>query len=81
MELARCLRDIAGFEQAFARYESSRRRRVESIAAQAAKINHAKAPGRVARAVLPYAMPLILRVFLRPEKMVAPVQRHRIDWG
>jgi 2-polyprenyl-6-methoxyphenol hydroxylase-like FAD-dependent oxidoreductase len=81
VELARCLRDAAGFEEAFTRYEGLRRRRVESIAAQAARINQTKTPGPLGRAVLPYVLPLMLRVFMRPEKVLAPVQRYRIDWA
>ncbi|MCY1142187.1 FAD-dependent monooxygenase [Actinoplanes sp. Pm04-4] len=76
VELARCLRDAPGFEQAFLRYESLRRRRVERIAAQAARVNHAKIPGPVVKALLPMLIPL----FMSPERTLGPVQRYRIDW-
>ncbi|MBL7256275.1 FAD-dependent monooxygenase [Paractinoplanes lichenicola] len=75
--LARCLRDEADVEKAFRTYESLRRPRVEAIAAQAAKVNHAKVPGPVARALLPYVMPVFFRLFGGPDKVL----RYRIDWA
>src|SRR6185295_4287669 len=51
VELARCLRDL-DVPAAFATFERLRRERVERIAARAAKINHAKAPGPVAKALM-----------------------------
>ncbi|MBM2622971.1 FAD-dependent monooxygenase [Actinoplanes sp. LDG1-06] len=75
--LARCLRDETTVERAFRAYESRRRPRVEAIAAQAAKINHAKVPGPVARALLPYVMPLFLRLAGGTGKTL----RYRIDWA
>jgi len=79
IELARCLRD-ADVAEAFATYERSRRDRVERIAARAAKINHAKAPGPVARALMPVLMPIFLKVAMKPEKTLGADQRYRIDW-
>jgi hypothetical protein len=61
-------------------YETLRRRRVETIAAQAAKINHTKTPGAFGQAILPYALPLFVKLVMRPEKTLGPVLRHRIDW-
>ena len=49
VQLARCLRDLPDPASAFATYESLRRQRVERVAKRAARINHAKAPGPVAR--------------------------------
>lgn len=80
VELARCLRDLPDAPSAFAAYEHLRRDRVEMIAAQAARINHAKAPGPVARAVMPLLMPVMTRTVMNPEKVSGPVLRHRIDW-
>jgi 2-polyprenyl-6-methoxyphenol hydroxylase-like FAD-dependent oxidoreductase len=80
IELARCLRDLPDVSSAFAAYEWLRRSRVERIAADAAKINHVKAPGPLTRAVLPLLMRMMLRTIMRPEKTFGPVQRHRIDW-
>jgi 2-polyprenyl-6-methoxyphenol hydroxylase-like FAD-dependent oxidoreductase len=80
VELARCLRDLPDIGSAFAVYESLRRPRVEKIARQAARINHAKAPGRIARTLMPLMMPLMLRTVMNPERTIGPVQRYEIDW-
>ena len=48
VQLARCLRDLPDSRRAFAAYERLRRTRVEKVAARAARINQAKAPGAVA---------------------------------
>jgi 2-polyprenyl-6-methoxyphenol hydroxylase-like FAD-dependent oxidoreductase len=79
VQLARCLRDRP-LEQAFPAYERLRRARVEKVAARAAKLNHTKAPGRLGQAVMPIAMRLLLKVAMKPEKMIGPEQRYRIDW-
>ncbi|MEU2613558.1 NAD(P)/FAD-dependent oxidoreductase [Micromonospora sp. NPDC007271] len=80
VQLARCLRDLPDLPSAFAAYEQLRRGRVEGIAARAAKINHTKAPGPVARALMPVLMPLLLRIAMNPEKTLGPEQRYVIDW-
>jgi 2-polyprenyl-6-methoxyphenol hydroxylase-like FAD-dependent oxidoreductase len=80
IELARCLRDLPDVSEAFATYERSRRARVERIAARAAKINHTKAPGPVARVLMPVIMPIFMKLAMKPEKMLGPDQRYRIDW-
>ncbi|HEX6352718.1 FAD-dependent oxidoreductase [Actinophytocola sp.] len=81
VELARCLRDLPDAASAFAAYERLRRSRVERIAANAAKVNRAKAPGRLARAAMPLLMRVLMKTAMRPEKAFGPVQRHRIDWA
>ncbi|GAA1514557.1 FAD-dependent monooxygenase [Sphaerisporangium rubeum] len=80
IQLARCLRDLPDVPSAFAAYERLRRPRVERIAARAARLNHAKAPGPVARRLMPLLMPLMLKTVMNPEKTLAPEQRHVIDW-
>jgi 2-polyprenyl-6-methoxyphenol hydroxylase-like FAD-dependent oxidoreductase len=80
VELARCLRDLPSTDAAFAAYEGRRRPRVEKIAAKAAKINHTKAPGPVASALMPLMMRLLLRTAMKPEKNLGPVLRYRVDW-
>ncbi|WP_328391404.1 FAD-dependent monooxygenase [Nocardia sp. NBC_00416] len=80
IELARCLRDIGEPAAAFAAYESLRRPRVEGVAARAAKINHSKTPGPVARKVMQLLMPIMARTVMNPEKTLAEEQRYRIDW-
>jgi 2-polyprenyl-6-methoxyphenol hydroxylase-like FAD-dependent oxidoreductase len=81
VELARCLRDLPDAPSAFAAYERLRRPRVEGIAARAAKVNHLKAPGPFARAVMPVLMRLLLATAMRPERTFGPDQRYRIDWA
>jgi hypothetical protein len=56
------------------------RTRVEAVAAGAAKVDHAKAPGRVGQAVLPLLMRPRMKLAMNPEKKLGPVPRHRIDW-
>jgi 2-polyprenyl-6-methoxyphenol hydroxylase-like FAD-dependent oxidoreductase len=80
VELARCLRDCPGVTSALTTYESLRRRRVEKVAARAAKTNNAKAFGPFAVAMMRLMMPLAMRTFLTPERTLGPEQRHRIEW-
>jgi 2-polyprenyl-6-methoxyphenol hydroxylase-like FAD-dependent oxidoreductase len=80
IELARCLRDLPDAPPAFAAYERLRRSRVEGIAANAAKVNHTKAPGALARVAMPLMMRVMLHTAMRPEKLFGPIQRYRIDW-
>jgi 2-polyprenyl-6-methoxyphenol hydroxylase-like FAD-dependent oxidoreductase len=79
IELARCLRDFPSATSAFAAYEQMRRPRVEKIAERGAKINHAKAPGPVARRLMPLFLPLMFRM-MNVEKTVGEETRYRIDW-
>jgi 2-polyprenyl-6-methoxyphenol hydroxylase-like FAD-dependent oxidoreductase len=80
VEVARCLRDLPDVPSAFATYEGLRRRRVQKIASRAARINHAKAPGPVTRALMPALMSILTKVAMNPEKTMGPEQRFRIDW-
>jgi 2-polyprenyl-6-methoxyphenol hydroxylase-like FAD-dependent oxidoreductase len=80
IQLARCLRDLPDVASAFATYERLRRGRVERVAARAARINQAKAPGAMARLMMPLLMPLLTRTAMKPEKALAPEQRYVIDW-
>jgi 2-polyprenyl-6-methoxyphenol hydroxylase-like FAD-dependent oxidoreductase len=79
VQLARCLRDLPDVPSAYAAYERLRRGRVEKVAARAARINHAKAPGPVARAVMPLLMGVMMKT-MNPEKTMGPEQRYVIDW-
>jgi 2-polyprenyl-6-methoxyphenol hydroxylase-like FAD-dependent oxidoreductase len=81
IELARCLRDIPDVADAFARYESLRRRRVEKVAARAAKTNSIKAPGPIGKVLLPLAMRMLMKMAMNPEKVMGPEQRYRINWA
>lgn len=79
VELARCLRDLPDPTSAFAAYERLRRTRVERIAARGAEINHAKAPGPLARRAMGLLTPLMFRA-MDVEKTMGWEQRHTIDW-
>ncbi|MEO3924201.1 FAD-dependent monooxygenase [Micromonosporaceae bacterium B7E4] len=80
VQLARCLRDITDVPAAYAAFERLRRGRVERVAARAARINQAKAPGAVARVLMPLLMPLLMKTAMNPEKTIGPEQRYVIDW-
>lgn len=80
VQLARCLRDLPDPAHAFAAYESLRRQRVEGVAKRASRINQVKAPGPVARALMPILMPLMLNTVMKPERTMGEEQRYRIDW-
>jgi len=81
VQLARCLRDRPDPASAFAAYESLRRQRVERVAERAARINQAKAPGPVARTLMPILMPLMMKTVMNPERTMGEEQRYRIDWS
>jgi 2-polyprenyl-6-methoxyphenol hydroxylase-like FAD-dependent oxidoreductase len=80
VQLARCLRDLPDIPSACAAFECLRRSRVEKVAARAARINQAKAPGAVARVLMPLLMPLLMRTAMNPERTIGPEQRYVIDW-
>ena len=65
---------------AFAAYERLRRPRVEKVAARAAKTNNSKTFGSVATRMMSMLMPIAMKTFLTPERMLGPEQRYRIDW-
>ncbi|MEV0263148.1 FAD-dependent monooxygenase [Streptomyces sp. NPDC050617] len=69
VELARCLRDLPAYGEAFAAYESLRRPRVELIGGNAAAVNEVKSGKKAAPA------------FPAPEDMLRPLHFHRIDWS
>ncbi|HTJ67693.1 MAG TPA: NAD(P)/FAD-dependent oxidoreductase [Actinospica sp.] len=77
IELARALRDLPDHESAFAAYERLRRTRVEKIAKAAARVNHAKAPGPVAKVLMRAIMPIMFSPKI-VEKSNGPALRHRI---
>jgi FAD-dependent urate hydroxylase len=77
--LARCLRDLPDFGQAFAAYERLRRARVERIVADGARTSNSKAAGPVARVIRDLMMPLILKRVARGESL-AWIHDYHIDW-
>lgn len=80
VQVARCLRDLPEPALAFATYEGLRRERVEGVAKRAARINHSKTPGPLARAMMTLLMPLMTKTVMNPEKTLGHEQRYRIDW-
>ena len=78
VQLARCLRDLP-YQQAFARYEELRRKRVERIIAGAARTNSNKAAGPVARVLRDRLMPVTMKL-TKPEKATWQYDHH-IDWA
>ena len=81
VELARCLRDVSNLSSAFVAYERLRRARVQQVATRAAKTNHSKALGSVAKMVLRLLMPIATRTFMSAEKTLGAEQRYRIEWN
>jgi 2-polyprenyl-6-methoxyphenol hydroxylase-like FAD-dependent oxidoreductase len=79
IELARCLRDLPDPQSAFAAYQRLRRSRVEKITRRGARLNQAKTPGPVARALMSIMMPIVFRT-MNIEKALGEEQRFRIDW-
>ncbi|HEX6685182.1 MAG TPA: NAD(P)/FAD-dependent oxidoreductase [Candidatus Limnocylindrales bacterium] len=80
VQIARCLRDLPDPASAFTAFERLRRDRVEAVAKRAARINHAKAPGPIARAIMPTMMKIMMKTVMRPEGTMAREQRYRIDF-
>ncbi len=79
IQLARCLRDLPDAQTAFAAYEGLRRARVERITKRGARLNHAKAPGPIARKMMQLVMPVMFKM-MNPEKTTGWEQRYTIDW-
>jgi FAD-dependent urate hydroxylase len=77
--LAKCLRDLPSPQAAFARYEATRRPRVERIIKWAARINSNKAAGPVAAAIRDALLPVILRMTADAEAQ-RRIYDHHIDW-
>jgi hypothetical protein len=50
------------------------------VAARAAKTNHSKALGSVAKMILRLLMPIATRTFMSAEKTLGAEQRYRIEW-
>jgi 2-polyprenyl-6-methoxyphenol hydroxylase-like FAD-dependent oxidoreductase len=80
VELARCLRDLPDVETAFAAYERMRRARVEKVAARAARTNSSKSFGPVAQTMMRLMMPVAMKTFMTPERMLGYEQRYTVDW-
>ena len=77
--LAKCLRDLPNPQQAFARFETLRRPRVERIIKVAARINSNKTARPLTRVVRDAILPVILRITTN-SKQVNQQFRYHIDW-
>ena len=77
--LAKCLRDLPDAQQAFARFETLRRPRVERIIKVAARINSNKTAGPVARVVRDAILPAVLKLTTN-SRQVNQQYRYHIDW-
>ncbi|GIF45490.1 2-polyprenyl-6-methoxyphenol hydroxylase-like FAD-dependent oxidoreductase [Asanoa ferruginea] len=78
--LAKCLRDHADPADAFARYESARRPRVERIIKAAARNNSSKAAGPVGRVIRDAVMPTVLKL-ASTSNAQRKVFDYHIDWA
>jgi FAD-dependent urate hydroxylase len=77
--VAKCLRDLPNPQQAFARFETLRRPRVERIIKVAARINSNKTARPLTRVVRDAILPVILRITTN-SKQVNQQYRYHIDW-
>lgn len=80
VQLGKCLRDLPDPGRAFATFEQVRRRRVEPIIRQAARINNDKAATGAARVFRDLMLPVFLRLVANSER-AKQVYRYHIDWG
>jgi FAD-dependent urate hydroxylase len=78
--LARCLRDLPGHTQAYARFEALRRPRVERIIKAAARTNQSKTPGPVARILRDLLLPVVLKPAARSKRATRQFD-YVIDWN
>lgn len=80
VELARCVRDCASVEAAFARFEALRRPRAERIIAHAARYESRKAPGPIGVFFRDRLLPFVLARTAKDTAGLAWLHQHRIDW-
>lgn len=78
--LAKCFRDTRDIGQAFATYESLRRKRVERVVRYSARIGRTKSAGPIGRWFRDLCMPLALKLFASPDAH-AWLYRHHISWS
>jgi FAD-dependent urate hydroxylase len=74
--LAKCLRDTNTVDEAFTRYETLRRKRVERVVAQGKRNGDGKSLGPVMRHVLP----LLFKLYKPSESSMNWLYGHHIDW-
>jgi FAD-dependent urate hydroxylase len=76
--LARCLRDAADHGEAFERFESERRERVEKVVAYSRTISNSKAAGPVGRVFRDLMMPFFLKKVAGQESL-SWMYRHHVS--
>ncbi|HUR07952.1 MAG TPA: FAD-dependent monooxygenase [Nonomuraea sp.] len=76
--LARCLRDAADHQEAFERFESERRERVERVVAYSRTISNSKAAGPVGRVFRDMMMPFFLKKTASQESL-SWMYRHHVS--
>jgi 2-polyprenyl-6-methoxyphenol hydroxylase-like FAD-dependent oxidoreductase len=79
VQLGKCLRDLDGWDQAFARFEQARRPRVERIIRQAARVNSSKADQGLRRVLRDMMLPLIFRLIANSDNERRKSGYH-IEW-
>ena len=78
--LAKCLRDIPDYQQAFNTFVAQRRPRVERIIKWAGRINNNKAPGPIAAAIRDLVLPPIMK-FTADTKASTRQFAYHVDWN
>lgn len=79
IELARCVRDAPGIDDALAAYEARRRERVEAVVAQGKRNGDQKAPGPVGRVLRDLLLPLAFKAMARTDTQ-GWMYRHITEW-
>jgi 2-polyprenyl-6-methoxyphenol hydroxylase-like FAD-dependent oxidoreductase len=77
--LAKCLRDVPDYQQAFDTFVVQHRPRVERIIKWAARINNNKAPGPIAAAIRDLVMPPIMKLTADNKASTRQFAYH-VDW-
>lgn len=81
IELARCLRDLPACRARSRPTNTCAAPALKRSPPRAAKTKKTKAFGPVATRLMGLLMPIAMKTFLTPEKMLGVEQRHAIDWG
>jgi FAD-dependent urate hydroxylase len=77
--LAKCLKDTTDAAKAFSAFETLRRRRVERIVAEAARMSSQKAAGPVGRALRDLLLPVVIKLFVTPRSQ-GWIHDYHIAW-
>lgn len=77
--LAKCLRDLPDYADAFERFELLRRDRAERVVEYSRRLSSSKTAGPFARTFRDLMMPLFLKKAANPDAL-AWLYRHHVDW-